>query len=101
MDRMSKGILIEQQMKKLPKIEDPYEYAKNKLFMYAGEMLPVRILENSEDITAVASINKCINDIVYQKVNLLIVFSWFNITISHPIFLGIHRPLSVLTWTLY
>lgn len=44
MDRMSKGILIEQQMKKLPKIEDPYEYAKNKLFMYAGEMIPVTYL---------------------------------------------------------
>ena len=44
MDRMSKGILIEQQMKKLPKIEDPYEYAKNKLFMYTGEMIPVTYL---------------------------------------------------------
>ena len=29
-----------------------------------GFDIPVRILENSEDITAVASINKCINDIV-------------------------------------
>ena len=41
---MSSGILIEQQMRKLPKIEDPYEYAKNKLFMYAGEMILVSFL---------------------------------------------------------
>ena len=47
-DRMSSGILIEQQMRKLPKIEDPYEYAKNKLFMYAGEMIPVSFLCNEK-----------------------------------------------------
>ena len=45
---MSSGILIEQQMRKLPKIEDPYEYAKNKLFMYAGEMIPVSFLCNEK-----------------------------------------------------
>ena len=47
---MSSGILIEQQMRKLPKIEDPYEYAKNKLFMYAGEMIPVSFLCNEKMI---------------------------------------------------
>ena len=42
-----------------------------------GFDIPVRILENSEDITAVASINKCINDIVdpdyHDGINSLII----------------------------
>mgnify|MGYP002859769526 FL=1 len=44
LDRISKAVLIEQQCKKLPKDMDPYEYARNKLFMYTGEIVPVRFL---------------------------------------------------------
>ncbi len=55
-DRMSSGILIEQQMRKLPKIEDPYEYAKNKLFMYAGEMIPVSFLCNEKILDQIIDI---------------------------------------------
>ena len=37
LDRISHAVILEEKSKKLPNTMDPYEYARNKLFMYAGE----------------------------------------------------------------
>ena len=36
-DRMKDPKIMDKEVKKLPKTVDPYEYAKNKLFMYTGD----------------------------------------------------------------
>lgn len=44
LDRISQAVLLDEKVKKLPEDTDPYVYASNKLFMYAGEMIPVTFL---------------------------------------------------------
>ena len=44
LDRISRASLVEETSKELPAKCDPYEYARNKLFMYAGETVSVKFL---------------------------------------------------------
>lgn len=44
LDRINKAFLLEEKTKPLPKETDAYEYAKNKLFMYSGEIESVTFL---------------------------------------------------------
>ena len=41
LDRIKQAIILDEIVTPLPKNIDAYDYAKNKLFMYGGEMLPV------------------------------------------------------------
>ena len=38
MDRMADATILDKKSRALPRQSDPYEYAKNKLFMYSGEV---------------------------------------------------------------
>ena len=38
LDKVADAIILNERSKKLPKDTDAYEYARNKLFMYSGEM---------------------------------------------------------------
>ena len=44
LDRISRAILLDEKAKTLPKDKDAYEYARNKLFMFAGETESVMFL---------------------------------------------------------
>ncbi len=44
LDRMSRAVILDEKAKTLPKDKDAYEYARNKLFMYAGETESVLFL---------------------------------------------------------
>ncbi|MBR3227968.1 MAG: WYL domain-containing protein [Erysipelotrichaceae bacterium] len=41
LDRMSEPAIVDEKVRPLAKDSDPYEYARNKLFMYSGEMRTV------------------------------------------------------------
>ncbi len=41
LDRMKQALIIDEKFIPLPKSMDAYEYAKNKLFMYSGDMISV------------------------------------------------------------
>ena len=41
LDRMTEAKILDRKSRALPKQSDPYEYAKNKLFMYSGDLEPV------------------------------------------------------------
>ena len=43
-DRMSDTRILDKEERYLPDIEDPYQYAKNKLFMFSGDMFSVSFL---------------------------------------------------------
>ena len=55
-DRISKATLVDEHVMPLKETKDAYEYARNKLFMYAGEMIRVtfrceeRIIDQIIDI---------------------------------------------------
>jgi hypothetical protein len=38
LDKMSNAVVLDEKSRKLPKDMDAYEYARNKLFMYSGDM---------------------------------------------------------------
>ncbi len=56
LDKMSKAMIIDEKVRPLPKSVDAYEYARNKLFMYSGDMERVsfrcheRIMDQMIDI---------------------------------------------------